>query len=201
VSAAEPGRVSSHRPVERRGETGSQRQTKMTTNGTETEPNGAGIESIRREIDALERQSVYELRSRYLAVFGERPGNHHRLSLVRRLAWRLQAMAEGDLSERAKERAQDLARDADLRLTAPRWTGTQPMGASRCSHPDDPRLPPPGTILTRNFHGRKINVEVLDHGFRHEGVVYRSLSAVARLVAGTRWNGYAFFQLTIRGPK
>ena len=59
----------------------------------------------------------------------------------------------------------------------------------------------PGTVLSRNFQGRTIQVEVLDNGFRCEGVVYRSLSAVARQVSGTRWNGYAFFALADTTPK
>ena len=132
-----------------------------------------------------------ELRVRYLEVFGEAPSNHRRLPLLRRLAWRLQALAGGDLSERARERAQSLARDADLRLTAPR-SATPPSAGPTA----DRRLPVPGTVLSRNFQGRTIQVEVLDNGFRYEGVVYRSLSAVARQVSGTRWNGYAFFALS-----
>jgi Protein of unknown function (DUF2924) len=169
----------------------------MTTNGAETQPNGAGIDSIWREIDGLVRQNVGQLRVRYLEVFGEPPGNHHRVALIRRLAWRLQSLAEGDLSERARERAKSLAQDADLRLTEPRWL-TNERGRTKTGYGPhrDTRLPAAGTILTRSFQGKTVKVEVLDHGFRHEGVVYRSLSAVARLVSGTRWNGFAFFSLT-----
>ena len=170
---------------------------KMTANRTETEPHRAGIESTWTEIEALEGQSVGQLKARYCELFGEAPGNHRRLALVRRLAWRLQALAEGELSERARERAQSLARDADLRLTAPQ-SMTRPRGGQGA----DSRLPKPGVLLTRSFQGRTVDVEVLDHGFRYDGVVYRSLSAVARTVSGTRWNGYAFFGLAAaRSPK
>ncbi len=57
----------------------------------------------------------------------------------------------------------------------------------------DARLPRPGTILTRRFEDRIITVEVLENGFRYEGEVYRSLSAVARKISGTQWNGFLFF--------
>jgi hypothetical protein len=67
--------------------------------------------------------------------------------------------------------------------------------------PRDPRLPRPGTILTRTFNGKEIKVEVLDAGFRYDGDVWRSLSAIAREVSGTSWNGYLFFNLLKRAAK
>jgi hypothetical protein len=53
----------------------------------------------------------------------------------------------------------------------------------------------PGTVLTREYRGRVLRVTVLDAGFEHEGHVHRSLSAIAELVTGTRWNGFLFFGL------
>ena len=67
--------------------------------------------------------------------------------------------------------------------------------------PRDPRLPKPGTVLTREFQGKKVHVEVLDAGFRYDGDVWRSLSAIARKVSGTSWNGYLFFNLLKRAAK
>jgi hypothetical protein len=67
--------------------------------------------------------------------------------------------------------------------------------------PRDPRLPRPGTILTRTFNGKEIKVEVLDAGFRYDGETWRSLSAIARKVSGTSWNGYLFFNLLTRAKK
>ena len=144
-----------------------------------------------RDIDALEGQSVGQLKAKYREVFGEESRSNHKQFLVRRLAWRLQALAQGDLSERARQRALTLAQDADLRLTAPRSFLGQPV-----PRPDrDPRLPPPGTILTRNFQGQSITVQVLEKGFRYQDRAYRSLSAVARQVTGTQWSGFQFFGL------
>ncbi len=116
----------------------------------------------------------------------------------------MQANGEGDLSERARHRATELANDADLRLTAP----CLPRGSldgqdrtvtlpARFSGPT--RLPPAGTILTRQYKGRLVQVKVLPDGFEYEGEVYRSLSAVTTAITGARWNGYHFFGLTKRG--
>ena len=67
------------------------------------------------EIAALARRTVPELRERYAALFGEGTTAKHKTWLVKRIAWRLQAVAEGELSERARQRALQLANDADLR--------------------------------------------------------------------------------------
>jgi hypothetical protein len=57
-------------------------------------------------------------------------------------------------------------------------------------------LPLPGTILTRTYRGRQIEVKVMPQGFEYEGESYRSLSAVAKVVTGSHWNGHLFFGLT-----
>lgn len=53
----------------------------------------------------------------------------------------------------------------------------------------------PGTLLSRKWKDRTIQVEVLDRGFRYDNRRYSSLSAIALAVTGTRWNGLAFFGL------
>ena len=59
----------------------------------------------------------------------------------------------------------------------------------------DPRLPPPGEVLVREFRGMTAAVRVLEEGFEYQGRRYASLSTIACEVAGTRWNGYRFFEL------
>ncbi len=76
--------------------------------------------NIAKEVAALERLTVKQLRQKYVEVFGEETNGHNKVWLVRRIAWRLQVLAEGDLSERARRRALDLACDADLRMSPPR---------------------------------------------------------------------------------
>jgi hypothetical protein len=155
------------------------------------------------EIATLPRLRVSELRAKFAAVFSEPTRSHNKIWLVKRIAWRLQALAEGDLSQRACQRATELVHDADLRLSRPR-TDLAPSDlaeppAPTLHVPTDDRLPRPGTILTRRYKGRTLQVHVLDHGFRFEDQVYRSLSAVAKAVSGSHCSGHFFFGLTEKG--
>jgi Protein of unknown function (DUF2924) len=128
-------------------------------------------------------------------VFGETTNANNRAWLVKRLAWRLQALAEGDLSERARGRAAELANDADLRLNAPKTLAlpvpaeTPPPRAEA-----DDRVPPPGTVLTRPYKGRVLQVLVRADGFEHDGQIYPSLSAVAKAITSSHCNGFLFFK-------
>lgn len=156
--------------------------------------------AISSEIDDLWRKTVAQLQIRYLEVCGQPSRSNHKQFLIRRIAWRLQALAEGDLSERARERALCLANDADLRLTAPEVSVWPPEKVAGGRHRDS-RLPQPGTTLTRTFRGRNVSVQVLEKGFEYEGAIYRSLSAIARHISGTQWNGFSFFGLPCGGSK
>ena len=123
--------------------------------------------------------------------------------MIKRIAWRLQALAEGDLSERARRRAAELANDADLRLNPPA-TLTLPIPAipSPSTRPQaDERLPPPGTLLVRPYKGRTLQVQVLTDGFAFEGHVYPSLSAVAKAATGSHCNGYLFFRTALNNQE
>ena len=156
---------------------------------------------IALEVSALRRQTVAELRARYARVFGEPPRAGHREWLIKRIVWRLQVLAEGDLSERARRRAAELADDADLRLLPPR-TGCPGAETERFPAPaldSDPRLPPPGHVLVRLYRGQNLEVRVLSDGFEFAGVVYSSLSAVAKAITKSHCNGYLFFRLGKHG--
>ena len=158
--------------------------------------------AVLMEIENLRRASLAALREKYREVFQEETRCRHREHLFRRIAWRLQALAEGDLSERARGRAHEIAQDADLRMVAPRdffnvgGQRVQTAPGDRNRREQDSRLPLPGTLLSREWKGRTILVEVLAKGFRYENRHYSSLSAIAVAVTGTRWNGLAFFGLT-----
>jgi hypothetical protein len=150
------------------------------------------------ELAKLRQLSVAALRDRYAEVFGEPTRNRHKEHLVRRIIWRMQANAEGDLSERARRRAMEIANDADLRVTPPPALAISPDegGAGSRGDADSIGL---NTQLVRNYHGRKIVVTVNENGFEYEGDQYRSLSAVAKAVTGTHWNGRLFFGLSKSG--
>ena len=158
--------------------------------------------TIEKEVAILERMATRDLQARYAAVFGEGTRVHNRTWLIKRIAWRIQALAEGDLSERARQRAAELANDADLRLSPPKAKPAGSAPACTSSSPRfvrDNRLPEPGTIITRAYKGQHLQIKVLQTGFEFAGNVYPSLSAVAKKVTGSHCNGYLFFRLIQKG--
>ncbi len=142
------------------------------------------------QIKALRKLPAAALRTKYRELFGEESRSSNRQFLFRRVAWRLQALAQGDLSDRARQRAREIANDADLRVQPAKTFLEGKPGSER-----DPRLPPAGTILSRTFKGIEARVTVLDRGFEYEGRRYSSLSAIASEIAGTRWNGFSFLKV------
>ena len=150
---------------------------------------------VTEELARLPRLSVADLRSRYAELFGETTRTGNKAWLVKRLAWRLQALAEGDLSQRARQRAAELANDADLRLSPPRTLATP----STPRLPQADRLPPPGTILCRPYKGAVLQVKVLRDGFVFERKLYQTLSAVAKAITGSHCSGYRFFRQSLKG--
>jgi hypothetical protein len=160
--------------------------------------------NIGKEVAALQRLSVPDLHARYAELFGERARTKNKTWLVKRLAWRMQALAEGDLSERARQRAAELANDADLRMSRPKPAKVGADSAERTEitslrFKGDDRLPLPGTIITRPYKGETLQVKVLPKGFEYQGEVYKSLSAVAKAITGSHCNGYLFFRLAKEG--
>lgn len=160
--------------------------------------------NVDKEVAALQRMTVGELREKFADVFGEPTNARHKQWLVKRIAWRLQALDEGDISERARQRAAELANDADIRTSAPKVTKPteskpeRTKSAKLCVAADD-RLPVPGTIIMREYKGHTLQVRVLPHGFEFEGAVFKSLSAVAKKISGQHCNGYHFFRLRQQG--
>jgi hypothetical protein len=159
--------------------------------------------NIVKEVAAMERMTVDQLRAKFAEVFGEHTNGRHKEWLIKRIAWRMQANAEGGLSERARQRAAELANDADLRVTAPRQPRPAPDAEARtktvaASVGTSTELLP-GTMLKREYKGRTIRVIVLDDGFEYEGERHKSLTAVAKAVTGKHWNGFHFFGLRSAG--
>ena len=154
-------------------------------------------------IEQLRGLKVAALREKFRELFGEESKSSNKQFLFRRIAWRMQANAEGGLSERARRRAAEIANEADLRTRAPKRFSTESASVGewsvdRSQRQRDRRLPTPGTLLTRRVEDRQIVVKVLAEGFEYESRRYESLSAIAREVTGTRWNGLLFFGLAER---
>ena len=100
--------------------------------------------NIVNEVAALRRLRVGQLRQRFAELFGDTTRASNRTWLTKRILWRMQALAEGDLSQRARQRAAELARDADLRLNAP-----QNKATTTTPPPQPVRMPTPICASTR----------------------------------------------------
>lgn len=146
-----------------------------------------------RELGRLPSMEARELRRRYREVFGEKARTTQKQQIIRRIGWKLQALAQGDISEAACQRALEIAQDAQVGIHLP--SALVPIGAGK-TRSRDARLPAPGSELQRRYRDRMVIVKVLAEGFEYEGRQYSSLSALARTATGTRWNGWLFFGLT-----
>jgi hypothetical protein len=155
----------------------------------------ANVAKTAADLAALGSLTVAGLARKYEELFGAPSRSRNKEYLRKRLAFKIQELAEGGLSPRALARIEELNRNAPplgpraaaKAARAPEPTTPEPVPAR------DPRLPAPGTILTR-VHGKtEHRVTVLDDGFEYKGKPYPSLSRIAREITGTSWNGYLFF--------
>jgi hypothetical protein len=102
-------------------------------------------QNVQQALASLGRMTLAQLREKYLELFGEPSRSGNKDFLAKRIAWRVQSLAEGGLSERARRRAEELARDADIRLTIPRTPKSQSDVAARTL-----ALPAPRTATTHD---------------------------------------------------
>jgi hypothetical protein len=160
-------------------------------------------------VAALQRMTVGELRRKWEEVHGEPARSYNKDYLWKRIAWRIQAEAEGGLPDEFRERAKELHREADIRVRPPKGTyadkerkpAAQKVRAPEFGRKRDSRLPVPGSFLTKTYRGQVITVTVEIKGFTYEGRRYDSLSAITKAVTGSNWNGYNFFGLGKAGVR
>ena len=135
---------------------------------------------------ALQTAPTADLKQLWRELFGTEPPPFDRPYLQSRLAYRIQELAYGGLKPETRARLQALGEQLD--------GGNVVLRRIRA----DSR-PLPGTRLIREHDGVQHVVTVRADDFEFEGRPYRSLSAVARHITGTRWNGWTFFGLRERG--
>ena len=157
-------------------------------------------ESIAAQVAKLEKMTLKELRKEWKRVFGEPTRQRHRIYMIKRLARALQGDTGPKLT--AEEEAKVTGYHDMLRQMPPStwFPGKQrrPKAPSRTSRRHPPK---PGSVITRVYEGQEIAVTVLSDGFEYAGQVYRSLSAIAREVTGTTWNGWRWFGLAPKGGR
>jgi len=142
-------------------------------------------EPILARLAALKAMSVKELKAEWQALFNAPAPNNSRTFLESRLAYRIQELTYGGPDKQTRRLLDLLADEVEGTLT-------------RKAQIADPRNPVVGTKLIREWDGTAHTVTVLKDGFDWGGQRYKSLSAVARAITGTRWNGYRFFGLRER---
>ncbi|WLT30903.1 DUF2924 domain-containing protein [Geothrix sp. PMB-07] len=163
----------------------------------------AVMRSLAKDIGALQGLGLAALRARYLEVYGEESRSKNLPYLRKRIAYRIQEQMEGGLSGEAKARIEELSSmevpptaQQDVREPLPK--APKPASTNR-QEARDPRLPKAGSLVSREFRGFIHEVRVQEREFVYRGRAYRSLSAIAKEITGTPWNGFLFFGLINRG--
>ena len=144
---------------------------------SQTNQNQANI-SIIRQVLELEHKSLAELRKIYNSLFAEAcVSNAHKEQLVPKIAYRIQELAIGGLSETTRRKLDSMAKNGSIAL----------------KNKNNDLLP--GTKICKEYSGVMHQVEVIKDGFEYNGQKWNSLSAIATKITGTKWNGPLFFGL------
>ena len=143
-------------------------------------------ETIITKLASLKDTSTADLRTLWGKLFDTDPPRQNRRFLESRLAYRIQELEYGGLKPATIERLEALGKELSGGKVALRRIRTD-------QHPIS------GTRLIREYQGVEHCVTVLDNGFEYQGRPYKSLSAIARAITGTRWNGWVFFGLRKSG--
>lgn len=137
--------------------------------------------AVEAELDRLPRMRIVDLRARYRELFRAEPPKAFGPDLLRRsIAHRIQERAYGGLS-----RGQQRLLDQLVKAAAAKPNGRLEL----------PRRIKPGSELVRTWNRRTYRVMVLEKGFAFDGKTFASLSEIATLITGTKWNGPRFFGL------
>ena len=153
-------------------------------------------EALSKAIMELGQMKIPQLVTRYKEIYGKPPRIKNRGWIWKRIALKIEEERFGGLSQLARRHLEKLISEIKLPLGEDRRTVTGAPKEER-----KPGDPPVGTTLIRKWHGRQIQVRVMENGYEHDGTVYRSLSAIARAITGAHWNGRLFFGLVTRKRK
>jgi hypothetical protein len=144
---------------------------------------GAISRSVLAQLAALKDAPAPALKAKWRELFETEPPPYNRRFLESGLAYRIQELAYGGLKPATVARLKELGRQFDKRdgrSIRKRTGGDRPIA---------------GTRLIREYQGVEHCVTVRRDDFEYQGRPYQSLSAIARAITGTRWNGLVFFGL------
>lgn len=140
-------------------------------------------DSILKQITALYGLSVKDLKERYLALLPEANAQANKSFLIRRIAYKLQENAYGGLAATAQEKLETLKTELNP---------IKDLGRKSCR---GGRVPLPGTVITKIYKGKSIDIKVMPKGFEYDGKPYKSLSRIAHEISGVHQSGFVFFGL------
>ena len=143
-------------------------------------------DTVLAQLAALKAAPIGALKQKWRDLFETEPPPYNRRFLEHRLAYRVQGLAYGGLKPETLKRLRELAEDLD---------GGDPARRRRLAKD----RPISGTRLIREYQGIEHCATVRDDGYEYQGRPYKSLSAIARAITGTRWNGLTFFG--IKSPR
>jgi len=142
---------------------------------------------VLKQVAELNDMDLARLRKRWRELFDAEPPSYGKSSMMKRLAYRIQELAYGGLPGEVRDQMGRILHDA----------GYDDLG--RKGNVKKQTGPIPGTLLIREWKGGRHEVTALENGFEYRGRRFRSLSAVAFHITGTKWNGPAFFGLRENG--
>ena len=137
-------------------------------------------DSVLKQLAALKAIPVANLKQKWRDLFDKEPPPYNRRFLEHRLAYRIQELTYGGLKPETVERLEARAKGLEGKLSKRGRIENRPIA---------------GTRLLREWRGIEHTVTVRDSDFVYQGRPYQSLSAIARVITGTRWNGLVFFGL------
>lgn len=147
-------------------------------------------------IMALKGRSLSELKATYEELFDcKKAPSSNKVYLWRKIAYKMQEIDCGGLSTKAENKIQEFIQKYDPINNKTLRPDTPAVNDPAKRPKRDKRLPIPGTIITKEYKGRVVQVKFLESGYEYSNKKYKSLSSIAKEVTGAHWNGYLFFGL------
>lgn len=137
--------------------------------------------SIIKQVMQLQDMNIRELTKTWHTLFDHEPDVASQRYMIEKLAYRIQELAYGGLDTETDGKIKSCAKEITKKNAAP---------VSKKSHKFCPMI---GTKIVKEYKGKTHEVMVVNDGFSYDGMVFRSLSAIATKIAGTKWNGLKFF--------
>ncbi len=137
--------------------------------------------TVIKQITKLQSMSAQELDNIWRTMFDHESKVNSRKYIIGKIAYRIQELAYGALETATENKIKACAKETQRNVITPK---TQKSKKFR---------PAIGTIIAKKYHDKIHEVMVVNEGFSYGGSVYKSLSAIANKITGTKWNGLRFF--------